>query len=130
MHYRSNSKENLKKICHSFRVADFFILFAFLTLGIYLSYISFTPKKESDYVRVLADGKELIYPLDKDAIYTIEGRDGPSVIEVKDKKVRFLSSTCPNQTCVALGWGTTLVCLPNDIIVQVDGDDSIDDVSY
>ena len=94
-----------------------------------MTYLSFRPKTKTDYVHVLADGKELLYPLNVDATYTIDGREGPSVIQVEGGKVRFLSSTCPNQTCVALGWGTTLVCLPNDVIVQVDGEE-LDNVAY
>ena len=128
MPYKNSSKESFKKICQSFRLADFFIFFAILALSLYLI---FRPKKKSNFVHIKANGRELLYPLDKDGIYKIDGRNGPSKIEIKDSQVRFLSSTCPNQTCVALGWGKTLICLPNDVIVSVeDGDSNLDDVSF
>ena len=107
----------MKKI----KVADIIIFLVLLALGIYFLVFYFK-KKSSNYVSIKADGKDYIYPLDKDEIYTVEGALGPSVIEVKDGKVRFLDSTCPNLTCVALSWGRTLVCLPNDVIVQVEGE--------
>lgn len=45
------------------------------------------------------------------------------VIEVKDHDIRFLSSTCPNQTCVQSGFiahtTKSAVCIPNRISIQV-----------
>lgn len=45
------------------------------------------------------------------------------VIEVKDHDIRFLSSTCPNQTCVHSGFiahtTQSAVCIPNRVSIQV-----------
>ena len=56
------------------------------------------------------------------------GPIGVTRIEVRDGKVRVLSSPCPRQVCRHGGWigapGTLLVCLPNEIVIRVPGEPS------
>ena len=44
-------------------------------------------------------------------------------IEVNDGKIRFLSSTCPDQICVHAGWleheDEFAACLPNNVIITI-----------
>ena len=65
-------------------------------------------------------------PLDKDRIYTPAAV--PSVkIQVKDGKIGFTESDCPDKVCIHTGFlsteGQTAVCLPNAVSVIVRGDD-------
>lgn len=57
--------------------------------------------------------------------YTIEGRRGPSVLEVADGAVRFTESACSTHRCVASGAhrhaGEVAACLPNRVTVAVRG---------
>lgn len=76
-------------------------------------------KKGDQVVVVTLDG-EYQYPLNKNGTYKIPGQIGITTIEVLDGKVRIIDSPCPNKTCVALNWGTTLICLPNSVVVRVD----------
>ena len=43
--------------------------------------------------------------------------------EIKDKKIRFLESNCPDKICVNTGFigivGETAVCLPNAASIQI-----------
>lgn len=57
------------------------------------------------------------------------------VIEVKDGRIRFLKSDCPDQVCVRAGWlgeaGAFASCLPNHLWIEVessDGDDRAPDI--
>lgn len=47
------------------------------------------------------------------------------VLEVKDGKIRFYSSTCPDQICVKAGFlsrpGMSAACLPNRVAVKIVG---------
>ncbi len=70
-------------------------------------------------------------PLDKNTVYTPEA--APSVkIEVKDGKVGFIESDCPDKICIHTGFldisGQTAVCLPNAVSVVVRGGKTEDEV--
>jgi len=43
------------------------------------------------------------------------------VLEIKDKKVRLIKSSCQNQTCIKQGWTSNLpiVCVPNELIIVI-----------
>ena len=47
-------------------------------------------------------------------------------IEIDGTRIRFASSTCPNQFCVHTGWISepyqSAVCLPNRVIVRIESD--------
>jgi hypothetical protein len=58
------------------------------------------------------------------------------MIEVKNNRVRFVQSDCPDQICVHAGWiskaGDSVVCLPNQIAVVFEsGEQSgVDGIAY
>ncbi|NLM38824.1 MAG: NusG domain II-containing protein [Firmicutes bacterium] len=71
-----------------------------------------------------ASDTQQVYPLNKDAVFKVEGIIGESTIEVKDGKARIASSPCPDQVCVhVFGWVEhdyqLSFCLPNQILLQV-----------
>ena len=49
------------------------------------------------------------------------------VVEIRDQKVRVLSSSCHQQICVRKGWigqvHNPIICLPNKITIDVAGAD-------
>jgi hypothetical protein len=65
------------------------------------------------------------YPLDQDRRLEIQGRVGTSVIDIRDQRVRFLSSPCRNKVCVHGGWlshsGDSTACLPNRVSIVLGG---------
>lgn len=73
-----------------------------------------------------AGATERALPLDADRELHVHGPLGDSVIEIKDGRVRFVSSPCRGQQCVHAGWlartGELAACLPNGITVRVEGD--------
>jgi hypothetical protein len=64
--------------------------------------------------------------LSHDSVHDVLGTIGVTRVEVRDGRVRVLSSPCPQQICRHGGWigepGTLLVCLPNEIVVRVPGE--------
>jgi len=63
----------------------------------------------------------------------VSGRLGPATVEVDRGKVRMLAANCPNQICVKQGWiqnpGASIVCLPGEIIIHLDGPATVDAVT-
>lgn len=77
-------------------------------------------------VRIAASGQsDIELPLDAQRRFTVHGPLGDSVIEVDNGRVRFASSPCRGQHCVHTGWlahaGELAACLPNGIVVSVEG---------
>lgn len=72
-------------------------------------------------------------PLSDNAVYEIEGSLGMVSVEVQDEQVRVEKETSPYHLCSIQGWvedvNRPIVCLPNDIVVQIETqDDSSDDL--
>ena len=73
-------------------------------------------------VRVYQAGETVWeHPLGRDGEFRTPG----NVIEVRAGRVRVSRADCPDQVCVNQGWisdGTVpIVCLPNQLIVQIEG---------
>ena len=109
----------------SFKPADFFLILTSLA-AIAFSFIMIRHGKteKKNIVVDTPDGK-YIYPISKNDVYILKGKIGESKIKVKDGKVKFLDSPCPNKTCVGSGWksanGDWAACLPNGVFVKIQG---------
>ena len=73
--------------------------------------------------------------LNQDRVVEITGPLGTSTIEIKQGKVRFVSSPCANQYCVHQGWlhraGQAAICLPNRVSLELLGaKKSYDSLNY
>ncbi len=59
---------------------------------------------------------------------------GDMVIEVRQGRVRVSSSPCPHKLCVSVGWvhqaGGLIVCVPNRVLVRVEGQEEVDAVTW
>lgn len=106
--------------------ADYIVLAGALLLLPYL-YASFWHRGGAgEEVRIVGDdGREILASLREDRELNIPGPLGTSVIEIRDGRVRFVSSPCHGQLCVHAGWlhfgGEFTACLPNRISVAVLG---------
>lgn len=79
-----------------------------------------------DHAEVAVAGRSaLILDLARNGIVDFAGPRGVTRIEVRDRRVRVLSSPCPLQICRHGGWiaaaGELLVCLPNQVVVKLPG---------
>ncbi|OQB23768.1 MAG: hypothetical protein BWY11_01652 [Firmicutes bacterium ADurb.Bin182] len=97
-----------------------------LSFGIFL----FIPKG-GDTVVITQNGKEIYrgkLTEDNDIIVPDAG-----VIRIKNGKAFMLEADCPDKTCINMGVATAakpVVCMPNGIIISVEGKTDIDAVVY
>jgi hypothetical protein len=80
---------------------------------------------KSSEVSIQADGKDYLYPLDQDTQFSVTGPIGETTIQIKNHRVRVVSSPCRDKICIAAGWlshtGQWTACLPNRVFVRVEG---------
>lgn len=108
---------------------DVFVIFLTLLL-IFLSFIFFYDTSDEAPVAVITvDGrveKEIDLSIQKDCIITLE-TDPVVTLEVKDHKIRFIDSKCPDGTCEKTGFlsssGHTAACIPAKVVVTIEGTD-------
>jgi hypothetical protein len=98
------------------------LLAAALLLGLYVLY--WRAEGHGAEVVVLVDGKRWArLNLFNDQDLEVPGPLGHSHIRVRDGRVRFVDSPCPNKLCVHTGWlqqgGEVAVCLPNRVSLQI-----------
>jgi len=111
----------------AFYIADLLIFLFFIAL-ILITSISFL--STSDSIIVKAGDKEYRFSAKDNGIYSVEGVLGETVIEIKDGKIRFLSSPCPSKSCISNGFSSTVICLPNMVIAtSVEKEGDVDEVA-
>ena len=119
----------LKKLFgrNTIKCSDIFVIFLTLLL-IFSTFLAFRPKSEEGRVAVITvNGKtemEMDLNLQDDCIFTLE--TNPVVtLQVKDGKIRFTDSECPDSTCEKAGFlskvGDTAACVPAKTVVTVKG---------
>jgi len=105
---------------------DWFVLVLCVAFIISL-YVRFWKADESaQQVEILVQGeKQYILDLKQDRKITVQGKQGESLIEIKDGKARFISSSCNTSFCVRNGWqqhgGDFVACLPNAVSLHLAG---------
>lgn len=73
-------------------------------------------------VRIDVDGKPIyILPIENNRVVSVEGTEGKTTVEIRDRKVRITESPCQNKLCIRQGWVQNggIVCLPNRIVVTI-----------
>lgn len=122
-------KKTLTIIKDLLKPADIIILISaiWLTGWLYsVFWFDSSQQGEADTLLIqFADNLPSKYALNKDKIIELQGHKGPSIIEIKQGKARFIHSSCRNQFCVFHGWltvaGDTTACLPNRISISLQG---------
>lgn len=103
---------------------------ALIIISIILFFIFYSNTDEGSSLRILYNNDTLaVLPLDRDCTYTPE-TNSHIIIEIKDKKARFVTSNCPDKVCVNTGWltspGQSAVCLPNRLSIVIEGSNDTD----
>lgn len=85
------------------------------------------PQTPANWVEVRSQGQLLgRYALDEPRDLAVTGPLGTSHLQIRDGRVRFLSSPCARQVCVHAGWlrwrGDGAACLPNGISLRLGSD--------
>lgn len=107
----------------SFRALDILIIILVAVAGIFLTVRGLGQK--GSRVLVNAAGVKYEYSAELDGTYSVPGELGPTTFEIKDGRVRITDSPCPNKTCISQGWHNPLVCLPNKVMITVEGENSV-----
>ena len=102
---------------------DILIIFLIAAAGIFLTVRGLGQK--GSRVVVNAAGVKYEYSAELDGTYTVAGELGPTTFEIKGGRVRITDSPCPNKTCISQGWHNPLVCLPNKVMITVEGENSV-----
>ncbi len=104
-----------------------------LSLGVIILLSMLLPQGGGETVYIQSREGEAKYPLSQDREIYVSGPLGESLIRIKDHKVVFLSSPCQGQDCVRhapLGKGGSFcACLPNEVLVTIEGKEEVDDVT-
>lgn len=109
--------------------SDVFVIFLTLLL-IFATFLIFRSSSSENSVAVVTvDGKtekEINLALHEDCIITLK-TDPVVTLEVKEHKIRFIDSGCPDGTCEKMGFlssaGQTAACIPAKVIVAIKGAD-------
>lgn len=107
----------------SFRALDILIIILVAVAGIFLTVRGLGQK--GSRVVVNAVGVKYEYSAELDGTYSVPGELGPTTFEIKDGRIRIIDSPCPNKTCISQGWHNPLVCLPNKVMITVEGENSV-----
>ncbi len=71
----------------------------------------------------VGDQPPIIYPIKNRQRIAVTGELGDSVMEIRDGRVRMLSSPCQGKICILSGWhqhsGDNIICLPNKVGVSL-----------
>ena len=111
----------------SFRALDILIIILVAVAGIFLTVRGLSQK--GSRVVVNAVGVKYEYSAELDGTYSVPGELGPTTFEIKGGRVRITDSPCPNKTCISQGWHNPLVCLPNKVMITVEGEAEFDAIS-
>lgn len=109
--------------------SDVFVIFLTLSLIFSTFLIFHYGPKRAPYAVITVDGKVkkvIDLTLQEDCIITLE-TEPVVTLEIKDGKIRFINSACPDHTCEKMGFlnsvGDTAACIPAKTIVTVKGTD-------
>lgn len=108
-----------------FNKKDIYIIISLLIISfiIYYLYNYIFAQYDTVYAEICINAKEKeTILLDENKIFSV--KSNPHVkFEIKDNKIRFLESDCPDKICVNTGFigiaGQTAVCLPNKISLTI-----------
>ncbi len=104
----------------------FFLVCLSVVFFIWIAIMHFFKVPSMNVVIETNDGYNKIFSINKDNLITVKGPLGDTVIQIKNKKVRIIKSSCPNHICIKSGWISSthdaLICLPNKIIVKISGE--------
>ena len=106
------------------RIGDWLILGCCLCLvPLSWSLTSHHPGVPTAIAITVKDSTPLIYPINRNREIHVSSKLGESIIEIKDRRVRFLRSPCNGKICILSGWhqfsGDHIACLPNRISVSL-----------
>jgi hypothetical protein len=120
------------------KVPDLAIAALGMGLVLFFSFRIYSPTQSVARVLVEGDGRRWEFPLDAVETVKVAGPLGDTVVELRGRRARVISSPCTNQICVAAGvihnQGQWIACLPNKVMIRVEtetlGEQELDAASW
>ena len=112
-----------------------FILLTIILICTIITAISYL-KKDGSIATISVDG-EIVYEISINSVNTpyeipVEKDGKHNVILVENGKISMKSANCPDKLCVRQGSISStaypIVCLPNKVIIKIEGDVPLDEV--
>ncbi|BDU51641.1 NusG domain II-containing protein [Haliovirga abyssi] len=112
-----------------FRKGDILIYMIVCVIFIFMgmTILKFDKNSKPDKIEIYVNNKlEYIYKLkNKQKIFKVPTPIGGVTVEIKDMKVRVLTSYSPKKLCVKQGWisksGETIIGVPDKLIIKIKG---------
>ena len=103
------------------------ILFAVIGLACVLLSLPLLSQEEARFAQIRSDG-EVVRTVDLaiDQEFTV---DGKNTVTVRDGKIAVTWADCPDHYCMKRGFcsgGTDIVCLPNRLVIEFLGEQTVD----
>lgn len=100
-----------------------------------LSFLLLLRQDSGGRVVVRSDNKIVfVAPLDRDQRVELEGPLGITVLQIENGAARIVSSPCAHKICIHMGearhTGDLLACVPNKLVVTIEGDGAEEDAEY
>jgi hypothetical protein len=116
----------LKEI-RTFRFGDAFIVLLLGLGSVFFMRLGNRAEPGSRVRIIRADGGIETFPLSKDTVVAVNGPLGKTDVEIGRGAVWIADAPCPLKTCIHQGKirlsGQIVVCVPNRICVEIEGDD-------
>lgn len=121
----SHISEKISK--QKWTVGDLIVGCLVITFGLYLLFLTRPSSAEVREALILKNGKQIAtVSLNEEKLINLSEFGVNMVLEIKDSRIKVLSSDCKKQICVHQGWishaGEAVFCLPNHITVELTGD--------
>jgi hypothetical protein len=113
---------SLRRLLNNITLADRILFLTLVSLSLSGIIILKVALPENPAVKIEVNGKPAyLLPLDKDRVVSVEGPEGRTIVEIRDRKVRIKESPCRNKICIRQGWirSGAVICLPNRVVVTV-----------
>jgi hypothetical protein len=108
------------------RIADVVIAALGMVLIALFSFRIYAPSGAAARLVVEGEGRRWDFPLDAAETLSVAGPLGDTVVELRGRQARIVSSPCPNQSCIAAGAihrrGQWIACLPNRVMVRLESE--------
>lgn len=119
----------IKRLRLQLRPGDWLIAFLFVVLAIGSFWFGglMNPGEQSagNLIAAVVVGNRQAKTLDltNSSDFVVHGAVGEMLLQVANRRIRILRSTCPNQVCVRQGAiyrpGEMLVCVPNRVVIFI-----------
>ena len=93
--------------------------------------------RQSSGARVVVSSDDRIVfvaPLNNDQLVELEGPLGITVLKIENGAARVVSSPCARKVCISMGEashaGDLLACVPNKLVITIEGDSTEEDAEY